>query len=160
MRVLAVLILVAFTVAGSESSRLTISGPATVIDGDTIIVDRTHIRLFGVDAPESDQRCKDAKAQSYNCGMLAADVLQEEIGGANVVCFPIDTDQYRRTVAICIARGRDLARVMVERGWAVDYEAFSGGFYGWSEREARAAKRGLWAGEFQQPREWRREKRR
>jgi endonuclease YncB( thermonuclease family) len=33
-------------------------GQASVIDGDTLEIHGTHIRLFGIDAPESDQLCR------------------------------------------------------------------------------------------------------
>ncbi len=36
----------------------TISGPATVIDGDTIEVHGTRINLYGIDAPETAQSCQ------------------------------------------------------------------------------------------------------
>ena len=34
-----------------------ISGKARVVDGDTIYVGSTKIRLFGIDAPEQKQTC-------------------------------------------------------------------------------------------------------
>lgn len=159
------LLLVAIVAAVPETpGDLTISGPATVIDGDTIDLAsagrRIRVRLFGIDAPESEQRCFDAGKLPYKCGQLAADALEEEIGGAVVSCFTIDTDKYGRTVAVCTARGNDLARRMVERGWAVDYAYFSGGRYGEAEKEAEAARRGMWVGTFTRPQIWRWEHRR
>ena len=32
----------------------TLQGPAYVVDGDTVVIQKTQIRLFGVDAPEMD----------------------------------------------------------------------------------------------------------
>ena len=40
-----------------------ITGKAWVIDGDTIVISDTHIRLEGIDAPESDQSCTDAQGK-------------------------------------------------------------------------------------------------
>lgn len=153
------ILLAALAIAGPAPSE-TISGPATVIDGDTLSIGRVHIRLFGMDAPESDQRCQDAEDRPYNCGLLAADVLTEEIGGAIVICLPVDVDQYKRVVAVCSARQHDLGDAMVRRGYAIDYPFFSGGRYREAEKEAREAKRGLWAGRFIEPRDWRKEHKR
>ena len=42
---------------------LTVSGPARVLDGDTVIVGTTHVRLKGVDAAErGTERGEDARA--------------------------------------------------------------------------------------------------
>lgn len=135
----------------------TVTGPATVIDGDTIIVQSVHIRIFGIDAPETDQTCTDAEGRRYKCGLLAADAMTEETVGAIVSCYRVATDQYGRMVGVCAARGRDLADVMVRRGFAVDYPYFSGGKYRGAELEARTERRGLWVGNFQNPRDWRKE---
>ena len=35
-------------------------GPVRVVDGDTLVIGATHIRLAGIDAPETDQVCLDA----------------------------------------------------------------------------------------------------
>lgn len=153
------LVIAALVVAGPAPS-VSLSGPATVIDGDTIVVQGKHVRLFGIDAPESAQRCGDSQGRPFNCGDLAADVLVEEIGSGDVVCDPLDLDIYRRIVAICTARGRDIAEGLVRRGYAVDYPFYSKGRYAAAEKDAREAKRGLWSGTFQDPRDWRRERRR
>jgi len=88
----------------------TLSGLADVIDGDTIRIDDVYVRLFGIDAPESEQTCKDRQGELYRCGLLATAVLEEEVGGRSVTCFPIETDHYGRTVATCEVAGRDLGR--------------------------------------------------
>lgn len=45
-----------------------IIGDARVVDGDTLEVSGTRIRLFGIDAPESKQQCANASKQQYACG--------------------------------------------------------------------------------------------
>ena len=42
-----------------NSAEKTILGNAKVIDGDTIKINDKKIRLFGIDAPEKKQICKD-----------------------------------------------------------------------------------------------------
>lgn len=154
------LLLVAMSAAAPAAPADTVSGPATVIDGDTIIINRIHVRIFGIDAPETEQTCTDDQDRRYNCGLLAADVMTEETAGAVVSCYRVATDQYGRMIGVCASRGRDLADVMVRRGYALDYPYFSGGKYRGAELEARTERRGLWAGTFQNPRDWRQERRR
>ena len=44
---------------------------------------------------------------------------------------------------------------MVRAGYARDYARHSKGRYAAAERDARAARRGIWAGEFEDPAAWR-----
>lgn len=44
---------------------------------------------------------------------------------------------------------------MVRQGWALAYRRYSKDYVG-DENEAQAARRGMWAGEFEKPWEWRR----
>jgi endonuclease YncB( thermonuclease family) len=83
-------------------------GRASVIDGDTLDIRGTRIRLHGVDAPESAQTCRDAKGQAYRCGQQAALALADHIGNSNVSCEQKDVDRYKRIVAVCSAGGEDL----------------------------------------------------
>jgi len=60
------------------------------------------------------------------------------------------------TVYICkLADGRDIGAEMVGAGFALAYRQYGGKLYNALEAEAKAAKRGLWAGEFTPPWEWR-----
>jgi endonuclease YncB( thermonuclease family) len=133
-----------------------IAGRARVIDGDTIEVVGERIRLFGIDAPESRQQCRASSGNDYPCGRAATRALTAAIRGSPVSCTPVDHDRYDRDVAICTAHGHDLGDVMVRGGYAIDYARHSQGRYAAAEREARAAKRGIWAGTFDAPEQWRR----
>jgi endonuclease YncB( thermonuclease family) len=131
-----------------------LSGVASVIDGDTIEIHGTRIRLYGIDAPESRQLCRDAENKEWRCGKEAAFALSGHIGSAPVECDKRDMDKYGRTVAVCRQNGADLNLWMVENGWAVAYRHYSED-YGPAEDRARAAKTGIWAGSFENPYEWR-----
>ena len=41
--------------ASRQAGQHSIKGRCWVIDGDTIVINKTHIRLSGIDAPEMDQ---------------------------------------------------------------------------------------------------------
>ena len=59
--ILSSLIFILFLISSSTSFSADvkiIKGIAEVVDGDTIKIDGTRIRLFGIDAPEKDQTCK------------------------------------------------------------------------------------------------------
>lgn len=150
------LIVIVVAVLTAQWQTPPISGPAKVIDGDTIIIANTRIRIFGIDAPEMDQRCEDDRGESYRCGVVSAQALSDIIGDATVVCDPLDRDRYGRVVASCSVGGSDIGSAMVIHGYAVDYSFFSGGKYRAEQDDAMRSKRGLWAGRFEMPWDWRR----
>ncbi|MCJ2095500.1 thermonuclease family protein [Methylobacterium sp. J-072] len=135
-----------------------ITGRASVTDGDTVVIHGTRIRLFGIDAPESAQLCQDAAGKDYRCGQRAALALADRIGEGPISCEPRDTDRYGRTVAVCRKGTEDLNAWMVQQGLATAYQRYSRDYVP-AEATARAGKRGLWAGTFDPPSDWRRAKR-
>jgi endonuclease YncB( thermonuclease family) len=131
------------------------SGPARVIDGDTIAIGEEHFRLFGIDAPEHDQTCQDGGGQVYACGTAATDALRSMVGNQAVTCKGLDVDRYGRTVAVCsIAGVGDLGQQLVAWGLAVAYVHFSKRYLP-DQAAAQTAHRGLWAGQFVMPWDWR-----
>ncbi len=132
-----------------------IEGRAKIVDGDSLEIAGERIRLFGIDAPEGRQQCRDAKGADYACGREAARALTSLIGGRTVTCRMVTHDQYQRDVATCAVEGQDLGDAMVRSGHARDYPRHSRGRYAAAERDAREARRGLWAGEFENPGAWR-----
>lgn len=123
----------------SGSSLPEIAGVASVIDGDTIEIHGTHIRLSGFDSPESGSMC--GSANVYQRASLA---LSDFIGSQTVHCAPDGTETHGRTVATCTVGGAELGHHMVSEGWARDWPRFSHGVYAGDEAQARSAHRGLW----------------
>ena len=140
--------------APAQSSAQTIAGQASVIDGDTIEIHGTRIRLFGIDAPEGAQTCT-VQGKSFPCGRRASFALADKIGRQAVECQPKDRDRYGRVVAVCRVGGEDINGWMVAQGWALAYRYYSTDYVS-QERRAESAKAGMWQGEFQPPWDWRR----
>ena len=131
-----------------------IIGIPTVIDGDTLDIRSIRIRFHGVDAPESSQTCVNAQKQLYRCGQQAALKLSDKIAGRTVTCIQKDIDRYKRIVGQCSVAGEDLNRWLVKEGLAVAYLAYSKD-YAREMDTARASKRGIWAGTFVMPADYR-----
>jgi endonuclease YncB( thermonuclease family) len=127
------------------------------IDGDTLRAgDGAEYRIFGIDAPELHQTCKEANGKSWLCGRAAKTKLTTLIKGGNVTCTVRATDRFGRNVAVCSAEGvPDLGEAMVRDGYAIDLGGAAGNPYRDAETEARDAKRGIWRGTFERPSDWR-----
>ncbi len=134
-----------------------ISGPATVIDGNTLEIRGQRIRLDGIDAPESGQPCR-LDGKPWMCGRDAAKALSDRIGRRAVHCAELDRERRERIVAKCTVAGEDLGEWMVANGWAVAYYLYSYE-YSRAEQRAKSARRGIWAGEFEMPWAWRKRER-
>lgn len=151
---LALLLAAPLPALSSEAETPELSGIASVIDGDTIEIHATRIRLDGIDAPESAQLCRDGRDKVWRCGQRAAMALSERIDGRPVRCRQTGTDRYGRVVANCSVAGEGLNRWMVGQGWAVAYRHYSLAHVA-AEDGARLAARGLWQGRFEMPWDWR-----
>jgi endonuclease YncB( thermonuclease family) len=114
-----------------------------VIDGDTIDVQGTRIRLFGIDAPETQQTCERG-GTTWRCGQWSSRVLAEALDAGTITCAAVDRDRYSRIVAICHAGGVDLGQYMVRAGAARAYVRYSDRYLG-DEAQAKASRTGLWA---------------
>ncbi|MCW3128045.1 MAG: thermonuclease family protein [Bacteroidetes bacterium] len=113
-----------------------------VKDGDTIVVVidgvQTTIRLAEVDCPE--------KRQAF--GQRAKQFTSDLCFGRQVSVEAKNKDRYGRTVGIVyIDDNTVLNKELVKAGFAWRYVQYSeDAEYGTLENEARAAKKGLWAG--------------
>ncbi|MFC5385483.1 thermonuclease family protein [Aquamicrobium segne] len=124
-------------------------GTARIVDGDSIELDGQRIRLLGIDAPEYRQNCT-RNGRQYPCGKQSRAFLLQLTQNKTVTCRGAKNDQYGRFLASCEAGGADLNRLLVAEGWAVAYGDFED-----EEKAARKGRRGMWAGEFERPRQWR-----
>lgn len=141
--------------AGTLHAAEPIVGRAFVIDGDTLDIHGTRIRIFGVDAVESSQQCVKG-GQRYPCGRMASNELAEWIGQRTVHCTPTGGVTYNRIVARCTVGGEDIGQHQILAGWAFDAPKFSQGEYAPMQRQAEAAERGVHGGQVQSPLEYRR----
>lgn len=111
-----------------------------VHDGDTISVMRSgraeRVRLDGIDSPE--------RGQDYS--KHARLFLSEMVFGRIVSVEVRDTDRYGRAVGRVVLDGRDVGLELVRAGLAWHFTRYSADpSLARAEREARAARRGLWA---------------
>ncbi len=136
-----------------------------VVDGDTLewrpadcLLSRLGIaclsqrlRLYGVDAFESTQTCRDAKGVIWPCGAVATERLRQLVAAPGFSCH-VDqefVDRHAREFAACNSGDRDVGAILVSEGLAFAYGR--GAQYLPIETEAKAGKRGAWAGSFVRP---------
>lgn len=117
----------------------TVRGSAYVVDGDTLVVQKTQVRLFGIDAPELD----------HPYGKRAKTALINLCRGKTVRAEIVAQDAHGRTVAQCwLEDGRDLSAEMVKLGLAIDWSKFSGGKY--RSLEVPGVRKKLWLADARQ----------
>lgn len=146
MRFLISILLCVMTLPAFAESRTAIIGAIQVIDGETLEIQNQRIKLWGVDAPDLNQTCKDGQDAGYDCGKEAASALSQWLTELQPVrCEPRGNDNSGNTIAICYtSTGDDIAGWMVRNGYAIDWPKYSNGFYGVSEKQAQSNKSGIW----------------
>ncbi len=142
------------TAGSAAAAESPVVGVGQAKDGDSLTVGGREVRLFGIDAPEFDQTCT-RDEQTWACGAAAADQLAKLVTGRQVICLPTGVDRYQRVLARCMAGSSDINSRMVELGHAVAYRQYSSDYVAAEER-AKLARRGLWAGKFELPSDYRR----
>lgn len=119
-----------------------------VVDGDTVWV-RAHdgskplsVRMEGIDAPEICQAG----------GVASREALRQRLQGQVVVVHGLRHDDYGRLLARIDQRGEDVGAWMVRTGHAWSYHAGRrAGPYAAEQRQARAARAGLFAQQHPAP---------
>lgn len=110
-----------------------LSGKCWVVDGDTIDIGGSRIRLAGIDAPEMEHPYGKA-AKSALIRLCQGQTIRAEFHGS---------DHFDRNMATCfLSDGRDLSAEMVKLGLAIDWPKYSGGKYRVLEPEG--VRRKLW----------------
>ena len=104
-----------------------IKGNAIIIDGDTIHIGNSKVRLYGIDAPEINQTCTINKI-IWECGFESSQALENIISAKEVRCEIVDIDRYKRYVAKCFVKNIYLNQYMVQKGWAIAYRYYSDDF--------------------------------
>ena len=136
-------------VTSSPATAVSLSGIGRSIDGDSLKVGETEVRLYGIDAPEFTQTCL-RDGRSWECGSDAAYQLSKLVNGKQVSCTSLGADTFGRTLARCKVGEVDLNRTMVATGYALAYRRYSMDYVS-AEESAKLAKRGIWIGTFELP---------
>lgn len=126
-----------------SEEKVQFQSPAEIVDGDTIRIRDTTIRLFGIDAPELRQRCSDRAGKLYNCGKEAKLTLAKLIQEKELNCKLRTEDRYHRQVSVCFVDGLDVGEQMVAKGQAWAFTKYSRD-YSDQEKTAKELKLGIW----------------
>ena len=113
-------------------------------------------RLWGIDAPEKNQRCIHSSGQEWDCGQSSRMALKEIAGKDRVVCTIHNKDFFPgRWDAICVNRaGVEINRAMVQKGWALASIKYTKKYIE-DEKSAKERKLGVWIGTIEDPWTWR-----
>ena len=137
----------------AERKSRTIAGKAWVADGDGLRVAGEEIRLAGIDAPEHEQPAKGPDGAWFDHGARVKSALIRKVGGKPVRVEAVGTDKFGRTLGVVTHDGQDINEWLVRYGHAI--AAYDNRYRG-IQREARAARRGMWGCAIAyDPRAWR-----
>ena len=131
----------------------TVTGVATVIDGDTIEIAGRSIDLFGIDAPEVRPTCT-VMLFPWKCGREAVKMPSALVADREVSCIIEDRGAGTGNAAVCGTRGTELNETMVRIGLALAYRSQSLAYIA-DETAAAREEAGVWQSRFEAPWEWR-----
>lgn len=138
-----------------------ISGPARIVDADSVEIADIPIRLIYIDACEEGQPAR-VGGREIDCGAWATAQMIDLVAGRPLRCVPAGTDRYERVLAECfLPDGRNVNLAAIRAGIAFLYTGAP------ASREARAAAEtaaaagvGVWSfQDVQDPAEYRRAQR-
>jgi hypothetical protein len=125
-----------------------VTGAATVLPSDTIVVAGQTFRLFGIDGIEFHQFCY-VDGEPWACGASATRALQI-LMEFPVTCAPRAERDGAAVFAACTTAEGDVAEIMVRQGWAFADRARSDNYVA-IEETARAGAEGAWRGVVAEP---------
>ena len=119
-----------------------------IIDGETLKLHDTVIRLEGLAAPPRGRSCAAASGAVYDCGAAATTELARLILEHGVQCRLRGRDAAGFVQGLCSSDGVSLNEALVRGGWARSEPSSSAspGLFGPAEADARLQRRGLWQG--------------
>jgi endonuclease YncB( thermonuclease family) len=124
------LLIFLLSVAPAAAGQSSITGPAYVIDGDTVVVGTTHIRLKGVDAAE----------RGTPLGDEATQVMRGIVNGSALTCVLTGEKTHHREVGYCTTSdGTDINREIIAMGVALACPRYSTRYLPDEQPEALAA---------------------
>lgn len=142
---------VGFTIKSAQATdQQVISGLATIVDGDTIDIDGTRIRLHGIDAPEVGQKCKDEIGKEWPCGKVAVRVLAQFAENKQVNCKVHKLGSYGRPIATCYEGKTNLNAAMIEKCMAWAFLKYSTDYWD-LEHRTNTTRCGIWSGVNERP---------
>ena len=127
-----------------------VTGAVRVVDGDTLKVGATTVRLHGIDAPEIKQTCTDPDGNVWTCGKRVRELAAARYHRQVANCTKIDTDRFGRMVAKCSVGGEDVGGWLVAQGLAFAFRKYSLD-YDLIEKQAAVTGRGLHGHTVQSP---------
>lgn len=143
--------------AALPANAFEVTGKASIIDGDTIDVNGQRIRLHGIDAAETGQRCVNSSRKIVRPSDIAIERLTE-LTKTEVTCKGSEYDPYGRLIAICVNRdGIIVNRQLVHEGLAWAYIKFSNDYVA-EEAEAQRNLLGIWQLACERPEDFRRKR--
>lgn len=113
-----------------------------VVDGQTLRLRDSIVRLDGVEAPMRGQQCRDAGGATFDCGAAASEALAMLVRGHAVACRLDGRDAAGFPQGHCEAGGISLNHAVVAAGWARADSHATG--LAAEEAGARARHVGIW----------------
>ena len=135
---------VVVVLAASPATAELVVGIPRIVDGDTLEIGQTTIRLSGIDAPEVAQPG----------GRDAVAALAGLVEHKQTRCEGEERDNYKRLIARCSAGNGDVNAAMVRKGYAWAYVKYSEEYVG-LERAAKNGEAGIWRGNPEPPWDYR-----